>query len=324
MTASRDADVLVIGAGISGLLCASRLQAAGLKVLVVDKSHGVGGRMATRRIGAARFDHGAQFFNAFRRPFQALVEDWLADGRVKTWHRLDARYGPASAPPRYCGVHGMTDVPKHLAASLDVQCSQRITTLAHADGFWRAQAESGMGFQASRLVLTAPLPQALDLLDTIGFAQLEKAYASLRHVRYARGLALLARLDQPSALPEPGYCELDAPACRWIADNQLKGISPEPCVTLHASPAFASEHWETADDDCAERMLQVAAPWLGGAKVIERVCHRWHYALPVNAWPQLFFAAPRLGLWLAGDAFGGSRVEQAACSGLAVAQELLT
>jgi len=55
-------DVLVIGAGISGLLCATQLQAAGLSTLVLDKGRGVGGRMATRRIGDTTFDHGAQFF----------------------------------------------------------------------------------------------------------------------------------------------------------------------------------------------------------------------------------------------------------------------
>ncbi len=321
MTAAHEVEVLVIGAGISGLLCATTLQAEGRTVCVVDKGRGVGGRMATRRIGAARFDHGAQFFNAFKREFQTLAQAWRAGGIITEWHRTEGtdRHAAATAPPRYCGVHGMTDVPKHLAATLDVQLSQRITALSHADGRWTAQSETGTVYRAARLVLTAPLPQSLDLLDTVGSPQLSAWVEPLRSIRYARGLALLALLDDASGLPPPGYLELDQPACRWIADNQAKGISPEPCITLHASPAFASRHWESEAAECSRLMLAAAAPHLG-ANVRDTTCHRWRYAFPVNPWPQPFMGDPANGLWLAGDAFGGSRIEQAACSGLAVAR----
>jgi predicted NAD/FAD-dependent oxidoreductase len=57
-------DVLIIGAGMSGMAAASELSRAGLRVMVVDKGRAVGGRMASRRIGEAVFDHGAQFITA--------------------------------------------------------------------------------------------------------------------------------------------------------------------------------------------------------------------------------------------------------------------
>ena len=41
--------VAVVGAGISGLICARTLLDHGLAVTVFEKSRGVGGRMATRR-----------------------------------------------------------------------------------------------------------------------------------------------------------------------------------------------------------------------------------------------------------------------------------
>ena len=55
-------NVVVIGAGLSGLIAAQSLQAHGHKLLVVDKGRSPGGRLATRRIGPATLDHGAQFF----------------------------------------------------------------------------------------------------------------------------------------------------------------------------------------------------------------------------------------------------------------------
>lgn len=323
MAASHDADVLVVGAGISGLLCASSLQAAGRTVRVVEKSRGVGGRMATRRIGEARFDHGVQFFSASQQPFMSWVELWLADGLIKVWQRPDDQEGPGEAFPRYCGIHGMTDVPKHLAAGLTVHLAQRANVLEHADAGWCVHTEQGECFRAPQLVITSPLPQSLDLLDTIDFSQREPAYPALRAVNYVHGLALLACLDGPSGVTSPGYCEHDEPACHWIADNQMKGISPEPCVTVHALPSFAAEQWDLPPSDCMDIMLRAAAPHLGGSKVTEYALHRWRYAVSVNAWPKPFFKSAMPELWLAGDGFGGGQVERAACSGLAVAEDIL-
>jgi phytoene dehydrogenase-like protein len=42
-------DAIVIGAGISGLAAATELAKAGCRTIVLEKSRGIGGRMATRR-----------------------------------------------------------------------------------------------------------------------------------------------------------------------------------------------------------------------------------------------------------------------------------
>ena len=52
--------LVVVGAGLAGLTAAQALTDA-FDVIVLDKGRGFGGRMATRRIGDATFDHGAQF-----------------------------------------------------------------------------------------------------------------------------------------------------------------------------------------------------------------------------------------------------------------------
>ena len=49
---------LIVGAGASGILLARRLLERGVPALVLEKSRGVGGRVATRRIGTKKFDHG--------------------------------------------------------------------------------------------------------------------------------------------------------------------------------------------------------------------------------------------------------------------------
>lgn len=55
-------DVLIVGAGLSGLCCARRLQQQGLRCLVLESSDGVGGRIRTDTVDGFRLDRGFQVF----------------------------------------------------------------------------------------------------------------------------------------------------------------------------------------------------------------------------------------------------------------------
>ena len=65
MTLPKPPRVAIIGAGITGLSAAWRLVEAGIETELFDKSRGVSGRMATRRLEfhelTLRFDHGSPF-----------------------------------------------------------------------------------------------------------------------------------------------------------------------------------------------------------------------------------------------------------------------
>ncbi|MQS08464.1 NAD(P)/FAD-dependent oxidoreductase [Streptomyces alkaliphilus] len=56
-------DVIVVGAGVSGLACAADLTAAGLEVLVLEASDSPGGRMRTDHHDGFLLDRGFQVFN---------------------------------------------------------------------------------------------------------------------------------------------------------------------------------------------------------------------------------------------------------------------
>lgn len=56
------ADVVIVGAGLSGLCCARRLHQAGVRFLLLDSSDGVGGRIRTDVVEGFRLDRGFQVF----------------------------------------------------------------------------------------------------------------------------------------------------------------------------------------------------------------------------------------------------------------------
>ncbi len=311
-----ETDVLIIGAGISGLLCATELRRQGFSVCLLDKGRGVGGRMSTRRMQGARLDHGAQFFTVRDPRFQTYVDEWLAAGVVREWFRHLPGESEGPGHPRYCGVTGMNAVPKFLAQELEVHNAERVNCLVRDVDHWVAQTESGDSFRGYQLIVATPLPQALLLLETAGLDWANGDLRRLREVRYEMGLATLVILDGPSDVPEPGGMKLGEGPLSWIADNQKKGISPDvTALTLHATAEFARAHWNSPDKLRGPRMIGAAELWLG-SRVVDYACHRWGFTLPLNPWPERFYQNASLNLVLAGDAFGGPRVEGAALSGI--------
>ncbi|WP_042389840.1 NAD(P)/FAD-dependent oxidoreductase [Streptacidiphilus melanogenes] len=59
----RDADVVIVGAGLAGLTAARRLTACGLSVTVLEATDHVGGRMAGEHCDGYRLDHGTHLLN---------------------------------------------------------------------------------------------------------------------------------------------------------------------------------------------------------------------------------------------------------------------
>lgn len=312
-------NITVVGAGLSGLIAARELATQGHSVVVVDKGRGVGGRLATRRIGDAVFDHGAQFFTVRDPRFQAIVDGWLADGVVRVWcHGFGTEQ---DGFPRYVGTAGMTSIAKHLAAGLDVRTSSLVfSVLPAANGGWTITLDTGETFASDAVILTAPIPQSFGFAFTGGVEFPEE----LRTIDYDRTLGLLVALDGPSAIPSPGALQNPDDVFSFIGDNQAKGISPVPAVTFHANPQWSANHWDTPHDE-AERLLREAAGhYLGGSAIIASNFKRWRFATPQRNWPDRVWTNDAGNMIVAGDAFAGPRVEGATLSGLAAAAALLS
>jgi len=321
------AEVVVIGAGLSGLLAAGTLQAAGRRVVVLEKARGVGGRMATRRLDAHVADHGAQFFTAHQPRFRQLVDAWEQAGVARRWSTGFATPDGAfkdNGVPRYCGVPAMTAIAKHLARDLEVRLSARVLRVESREGGWTVTTEDGARHSSRALLLTAPVPQSLELLSAGQVALPEKVWDDLEPLDYAPCLTVIARLTGPSLIPEPGGLWMPGEPLLWLGDNQRKGVSTAPgaIVTLHAGQEFSRERWDTPESEVIAAIVAAAAPWLG-SPVDHAQLHRWRYSVPLRVHPEPCLVATEPALIaFAGDAFGGPRVEAAALSGLAAGEAL--
>ena len=318
--------VVVVGAGVAGLTAAQALSLT-FDVVVLDKARGVGGRLATRRIGDATLDHGAQFITTHSSEFAKTMVDWERAGVARPWFR--GRIGPEGivdpdGHTRFRGVGTMNAIAKHLAAGLDVRLSIRVAALAPSGIGWRIELEDGPDLQADGVVLTAPVPQALALLNA-GSAVLSGTDAhALQAISYEPCLAVLVPLDGPSGLDDPGAVAPSSGPIGWMADNRAKGVSAASAVTIHATAEFSATHFESSDEFVVAEMLQAAN--LRGQPISDRVqVQRWLFARPTTIHPSPYLIAEGLPpLVFAGDAFGSAKVEGASLSGSAAAHGLTT
>lgn len=330
MPESKQADVLVVGAGIAGLMAAQALAQQRARVLVVERKERVGGRLATRRLGPGLADSGAQFFTARDPTFQSYVERWRESGLVFEWSRGwsdgSLETAPATGHPRYAVRGGMQALAAALAASLNVSLGTPIASLFPTAFGWRAVDRQGESYDAHAVILTAPAPTTLALLDAGQVTLTAADRASLTSIDYAPCLSGLFWLNGDIQLPEPGAVQQLNATITWIADNRRKGISPDATiVTVHAGPDYSRQYWTHPDTE-ALRALATALQLFKDyrTEIVQARLDRWRHARPISVYPERCLIAAGLPpLAFAGDAFGKPRLEGAALSGLFAARSLV-
>lgn len=308
---------VIVGAGLSGLTAAHFLTNAGWRVTILDKGRGPGGRLASRSFGGGRFDHGAQYFSVKTPDFEAFIAPFRQRGLVVEWNiRPDGH-------PRYSVRGGLSSLAKALIEGLDLRLSERVIGLVPDKAGYALRSESGAVFSASQLLLTLPVPQALALFAESKLPLTATDQTTLATIDYDPCWAVMATLNAPSRVPAPGGLTLADGPVAWLADNQPKGISEIPAVTLHASGAWSREHLEEDPETVQRHLLEAVRDWVPPETVETVQTHRWRYSHAVRRLEEPFLKLDLpLPILIGGDAFGLGNVEGAFLSGKAMAEVL--
>lgn len=291
--------IAIVGAGMTGLSCARMLADAGLEPIVFEKSRGLGGRLATRRADALRFDHGAQFVTARGESFRAFLEEnaqpWQPEGATGEW---------------FVGAPAMNSLVKPLAEGLDIWFSEQV-----------APVRDGMKWHIGdavfdRVVSTVPVTQARNMFSGM--------IEPMSSVEVAPCWTLMVAFGQGTDWPDMWRSREDDLA--WIGRNSAKpGRDAEPeSWVVHASPDWSRTHLEIEKGVAQEHLLDLLRAARGSLpEVAYASAHRWRYAMTTTPLGRSHVTSEDGSLLLGGDWCLGARVEDAWESGRAMAAAIL-
>ena len=317
--------VAVVGAGMSGISCATTLANAGASVVVFDRGHAPAGRMATWQAHLP-FDYGASYITTRDPAFGAVVARLMDEGRVAEWtarivaiDAINRVPRPATEVARFVGVPGMSAIPEALGSPLDVQTNVTVESIERTGSSWRLEADgrSLNGFDA--VVLAMPPAQALPLIGTHPLARIVEG------AEMAPCWSVMASWAESLDVPFDAAFVNDGPLS-WVARDGSKPGRPHPHTwVLHGSPDWSIDHFDVATERVIPLLLRAfeAIARRPLPAVSFAAAHRWRYASVVRTLEQshLWDADTQLGI--AGDWCAGPRVEGAWLSGHALGHAIL-
>ncbi|MGV0999760.1 MAG: NAD(P)/FAD-dependent oxidoreductase [Fluviibacter sp.] len=317
--------IIVIGAGIAGLSCATALKAKNHQVTIFDKSRGPSGRMSTRRGDGWQCDHGAQYFTARESLFKDEVERWRLAGAVSTWNPKIVVFGNEEEHKshniltRYVGTPRMTSPAKWLSESLEIRLAHTINSISHDDQGWRViTKEHGLIDEVyDALVMAVPAPQATPLLKGIEHSFSEYT----QKVKMVGSWTLMLRFAQKIDIGFDAAFVNDGPL-RWVArDSSKPGRIDNETWVLQASASWSESHIETTAEEVIPALIKPFVA-LGGSIPESSIAHKWRYADTPLSMIDKFLWDKSYKLGVCGDWINGGKVEGAWMSGHLLAQAI--
>lgn len=336
----------IVGAGPAGLAAAHALRATDVRVVVVEKSRGRGGRAATRwrdvpdALGGMerwRYDHGAQVLTLDARADALLRHTLDATGLARidgpVWpFGSDGTVRPDDArdEDRWSYADGISTLGRRLADAtprLDLRLQTRATAVVRDGTAWRVETD-GAPVRADAVLVTAPAPQAAALVE--GAAS--DLAAALGGVPYRSQFSVVWAFDQPAPRPD-AYALVHtgdgAHPLAWLAvESDKPGRAPSGGTILIAQMSAA---WTEAHCDAdREAVVAAAVPHVealvGGTlpAPLFTDTQRWRFSLPdAGLDGEARSAAEADGLFVAGDGVVGTgRVHLALHDGADVAARI--
>jgi renalase len=331
-------EVAVIGTGIAGLTCAQKLQQAGKTVVLIDKSRGLGGRLATRRLAGTHADHGVCYLQPKGDLFRQWIAELVSAGILRVWtegiHSLSADgilQPPTKFAPYYAAPEGATSIAKYLGRDLEIICDKLITSIDPINHGWRLSTKDPeFELTAEQVIFATPPAQALVIAEKEIDPNCIQQLSRIQFSRSITAIAVYPTTDQTAAtaIPWQGIQCVEHPTLAWIGLDSSKQLNPtQPVLVIQSSAAFAEQYFDAPDlAVVGQKLVDIIAHLIPALTMPELVqVHRWGYAFAQNPLSTQFITAQTTApLYFCGDWCGGNRVESAYLSGLAVADQVLT
>jgi len=312
--------IAIIGAGITGLACAHALRIRGHSPTILEKSRGIGGRLATRRAeDGLTFDHGGQYLTVGTDGFSKFLEPAARSGALRPWYPRGKAGQEDGHLVWYAGVPAMNALAKPMCADLDIRLGTQVRAIAPEAGLWRLDTDdTSDALHFDIVICTAPAPQTQNLLafdpgirDELARVTMAPCWAAM--LAFATPLATAYDIRRDRSHPLEWICRDSSKPGRHASGD---------CWVLHAETGWTRERLEAEKEDVARMLTDAFAQTLPGRSLPEPVhatAHRWRYARTVTPLGAPFLASNDRTLFAGGDWCLGPAAESGFQSGAAIA-----
>lgn len=298
--------IVIIGAGMSGLVAASKLSASGFEVTVFEKARGTGGRMGSKRVqissdsalqpdNTITFDLGASSLGSVSEEFSSYLARLNEQGVVTE-----------DAHSRFVGTPRNSMVTRYLSENVNVNFGQKITRVENREDNWhifaqaqqdkrQPQANNATAPAVSKtqgddlpselliatcehLILAVPAEQASELLG-----EGHEAYGHLCSIKSAP--SFVSTFIMPNASAEDlkilsGYSDSVVEEISLEHDKANRESHDCKVIKLTTTSKWAAEHIDDGNDRVGEFLLAQLHKLLSNpcAKVLKQYTHRWLYS----------------------------------------------
>lgn len=324
-------DIIIVGAGMSGISAAKQLIRNGLKVKILDKGKVTGGRLATRRIKYGTdhvvFDYGCRYIESKSSEFSQEIVDLIKKNIVKEWNVINhnAVLDALEKDIRFIGKNSIREIALEFARGLEIENNSRVVKIKRNENIWNVYIENNIEYKASQLILSLPIPQSLELIRNSKIKLQQKLLANLAKVEYNRNIMALLILEKGNNLNDSGSLKFSEGDISFISDNNIKGINNHKgALTIEMSNEFSIKYWDIPDDLIAQKIIKSAEDFIK-SDVIDFQVHKWKFSTPKVSYNKRYELVEQPGpIYFIGDAFLGSNVESAYLSGLYSANNILS
>lgn len=323
MNPAKTPRVAIVGAGLTGLSIARRFVEAGIETQLFDKSRGVSGRMATRRLELnglnLRFDHGSPFLTSPQ--MQAISE--------LTNSPPDPVRFAVAAPSELGGesvisiADGLNHVGKWLARGLEIHLNQPVSEILPSESARQWQIVTGnhvVPDDFHLVITTTPPRQASEILRSSDSA----VVATLDAIE-PQGCWSLMLVTKPS-LPLGLVSHPEGEIIERVINENAKGRSSEHLglYTVHAKRPWSQRHMEAPKVDVQAAMIEaLQSLGLDSGNILHAQLHRWLYAGVIQPLGQPYLADIQRSLYCAGDWCLGNDIDCALASADATATQVI-